>query len=189
LRDASDITVGELESVLANRRGDPIKLQSIIDTMKKGIELNDSDKEFIQKLVTPTGSPARTFPASTFPEKIFDNLVITTTPSIEGSKITEYLGIVSGQAIMGGNVFRDTIASVSDAFGGRSGVYETKFREAREHAFYDLALQAKRNGANAIVGVKIDHEMVRNDMMSVSVHGTAVKIVKEKKEVKSSKKN
>ena len=134
--------------------------------------------------------PPNSFPKTEKPdEEAIQKMLITTTPNVQGSKIVEYLGLVSGQAIMGGNIFRDTIAGVSDAIGGRSGVYETKFREAREYAIYDLSLEATTKGANAIVGVKIDHEMVRNDMMSVSVHGTAVKIVKEKKEVKPSKKN
>jgi len=177
LRDPSEVTVGELES-LSTHKGVPKTLQSIIDKKKKGIELNDSDKELIQKLITKGNTP------NTLPED-FEDLVITTTPNIEGSKIVEYLGLVSGQAIMGGNVFRDMIASVSDAIGGRSGLYESKFTEARENAIFDMEEQAIANGANAIVGVKIDHEMVRNDMMSVSVNGTAVKIVTGKKRSKT----
>jgi len=183
-----DISVEKLESLIAKKMGDPEKLQSLIDLKKKGKKFSDSDIIFLQHVVN-LKYPPNSFPKTEPDEEAIRNMLITTTHSVQGSKIVEYLGLVSSQTIMGGNVFRDKIASVSDAIGGRSGVYETKFREARETAIYEMALQATTKGANAIVGVKIDHEMVRNDMMSVSVHGTAVKIVKEKKEVKSSKKN
>lgn len=173
MRDPSEVTIGELESILATRKGVPTQLKSIIDKMKRGDKLNDSDKELVLTLITP-GNITNTLPED------FEDLVISTTPNIEGSKIIEYLGIVSGETIMGGNLFRDMIAGVSDAIGGRSGVYESKFREAKETAIYEMEEQAIANGANAIVGVKMDYEMVRNAMMMVSIHGTAVKIVQEK---------
>ncbi len=184
-----DVSVEKLKSLIAKKVGDPKKLQSLIDLKRNGKKFSDADVMFLEHVLS-LKYPPNSFPKTEKPdEEAIRNMLITTTPNVQGSKIVEYLGLVSGQAIMGGNVFRDMIASVSDAIGGRSGLYEEKFREAREHAIHDLAIQAITKGANAIVGVKIDHEMVRNDMMSVSVHGTAVKIVKEKEEVKPSKKN
>ena len=170
-----------IEKLRKEKKGNPVDLDGYKQILIEERKLHPSNLDYLKKLDGQIPSKQD--------QSKQDGLLITTTPNIEGSKIVEYLGIVSGQAIMGGNVFRDTIASVSDTFGGRSGVYETKFRQARENAFFDMEEQAMINGANAIVGVKIDHEMVRNDMMSVSVHGTAVKAVKEKKEIKSSKKN
>jgi len=170
-----------IEKLRKEKKGNPVDLDGYKQILIDERKLHPSNLNYLKKLDGQIESKQD--------QSKQDELLITTTPNIEGSKIVEYLGIVSGQAIMGGNIFRDTIASVSDAFGGRSGVYETKFREAREKAFFDMEEEAIEDGANAIVGVKIDHEMVRNDMMSVSVHGTAVKAVKEKKEIKSSKKN
>lgn len=175
-----------IEKLRKEKKGNPTDLDGYKQILIDEGKLHPSNLNYLKKL---DGQIPSKQDQSKQDQSKQDELLITTTPNIEGSKIVEYLGIVSGQAIMGGNIFRDTIASVSDAFGGRSGVYETKFREAREKAFFDMEEEAIEDGANAIVGVKIDHEMVRNDMMSVSVHGTAVKAVKEKKEIKSSKKN
>ncbi|MGG6311640.1 YbjQ family protein [Paenibacillus macerans] len=101
-------------------------------------------------------------------------MIITTTPTIEGSPIRQYLGIVTGEVIMGANVVRDFMASITDIVGGRSGAYENKLQEARDAAFAEMKEQASYLGATAIVGVDIDYEVVREGMLMVSVSGTAV---------------
>jgi uncharacterized protein YbjQ (UPF0145 family) len=101
---------------------------------------------------------------------------LTTTPTIEGRPILDYLGIVTGEAIMGANVVRDFLASITDIVGGRSGAYENKLRDARDIAIGEMVDQARRMGANAIVGIDIDYEVVREGMLMVAVSGTAVRI-------------
>lgn len=105
-------------------------------------------------------------------------MIMTTTPSIEGKKIKDYKGIVTGETIMGANIFRDFVASLTDIVGGRSGVYESKLAEARETALRELEESAKRLGANAVVGVDLDYEVLgaSNGMLMVSASGTAVVI-------------
>ena len=103
-------------------------------------------------------------------------MIITTSPNIEGKKIVEYIVIVSGEAVMGANILRDLLASIVDIVGGRSGQYEQKFQEAREFAVNDMEAEAEERGANAIIGVDIDYEMVGDSMMLVTASGTAVKI-------------
>lgn len=104
-------------------------------------------------------------------------MIVTTTPNIEGQRITEYLGVVTGEAILGANVIRDFFANIRDVVGGRSGAYEKVLRNAREEAFEEMQEIAADRGANAIVGVDIDYEVLgeTNGMMMVSVSGTAVK--------------
>jgi len=104
------------------------------------------------------------------------NMLITTTSIIEGKKIKNYLGIVAGEAIMGANVVRDIFASITDVIGGRSGAYESKLKEAREIAIEEMSEKAYKLGANAIVGVDIDYEVIRDGMLMVTVSGTAVRI-------------
>lgn len=103
-------------------------------------------------------------------------MIITTTGSIDGSDIREYKGVIAGEAVVGANIFRDMFASIRDVVGGRSGSYEKVLRKAREAAFEDMAEQAEDMGANAIVGVDIDYEILgqENGMLMVSVSGTAV---------------
>jgi uncharacterized protein YbjQ (UPF0145 family) len=104
-------------------------------------------------------------------------VLITTTPTVEGKPIREYLGVVSGETILGTNILRDIMAGLRDVVGGRSGAYEEKLREAREMALKELSEEAEKLGANAVVGAKIDYETVGNqNMMMVSASGTAVKI-------------
>lgn len=103
-------------------------------------------------------------------------IIITTTPTIEGRKILAYLGIVSGEAIMGANIVRDIFASITDIVGGRSGAYEEKLSQARKIALDEMASQARRLGANAVVGVDLDYEVVRDGMLMVTASGTAVTI-------------
>ncbi len=186
-----DVSVGELKSLLAKKMGDPKRLQLLINSRKEGKKFSESDMMFVEHLLS-LKFPPKTFPKTSsenITQEAIQDLVITTTPNIEGSKIEEYLEIVSGEAVMGANIVRDWFASVTDIIGGRSGQYEGKFREAKDIALDEMVEQAITYGANAVVGVTIDYEMVRESMMMVAVHGTAVKIVKEKNEVKTSKKN
>ncbi|WP_224553118.1 heavy metal-binding domain-containing protein [Pectobacterium versatile] len=103
---------------------------------------------------------------------------LSTTPSLEGFTVTEYCGVVTGEAILGANIFRDFFASIRDVVGGRSGAYEKELRKARQIAFKELQEQAEDLGANAIVGIDLDYETVGKDgsMLMVTVSGTAVKV-------------
>ncbi|MGA9254280.1 MAG: heavy metal-binding domain-containing protein [Roseobacter sp.] len=103
-------------------------------------------------------------------------MILTTTNSIEGHTITAYKGIVVGEAIMGANIVRDFFAGVTDIVGGRSGAYETKLKDARDEAMRELEERAAMMGANAVVGVDLDYEVVGDSMLMVSVSGTAVTI-------------
>jgi uncharacterized protein YbjQ (UPF0145 family) len=103
-------------------------------------------------------------------------LILTTTPSLEGKKITEYIGVVTGEAIMGANIFRDFFASITDIVGGRSAAYEKELGKARKVAMDEMAEQAKDLGGTAVVGIDLDYEVIRDGMLMVSVSGTAVKI-------------
>jgi uncharacterized protein YbjQ (UPF0145 family) len=103
-------------------------------------------------------------------------MIITTTPTVEGHPIEEYLGIVAGEAILGAHIGRDILASLTDIVGGRSAEYEGEVRKARSIATREMAAEAERKGGNAIVGVDIDYEVIRQGMLMVSVSGTAVKV-------------
>jgi len=101
-------------------------------------------------------------------------MIMTTTGSVEGKAIKEYLGIVTGETIMGTNVVRDFIASITDVVGGRSGQYESKLAEAKSIALGEMRDAAYRLGANAIVGIDLDYETIRDGMMMCVASGTAV---------------
>jgi uncharacterized protein YbjQ (UPF0145 family) len=103
-------------------------------------------------------------------------VTVTTTPSVEGKKITSYRGIVTGEAIMGANVFKDLFAGIRDIVGGRSATYERELRRAREIAIEEMKTSASEMGANAVVAVDIDYETVGGNasMLMVTVSGTAV---------------
>ena len=105
-------------------------------------------------------------------------MLIVTTPSIEGKSIVKYLGLVSGEAILGANIFKDFFASIRDIVGGRSAAYENELRKAKEIAINEMAEQATAMGANAIVGVDLDYETIQigsgGSMLMVSASGTAV---------------
>jgi len=105
-------------------------------------------------------------------------MIITTTPSIEGKRIIEYLGVVTSQTIIGANFFKDILAGLRDFFGGRSGAYERILDEAKTFAMSELVQRAKAMGADAVVGIDLDYETVgtNGSMLMVSVSGTAVKI-------------
>jgi uncharacterized protein YbjQ (UPF0145 family) len=102
-------------------------------------------------------------------------MIVTTTPSVEGYSIAEYKGIVTGEAILGANVFRDIFAGITDIIGGRSGAYEKSLAEARETALRELEERAAARGATAVVGVDLDYEVI-NNMLMVSASGTAVRL-------------
>lgn len=103
-------------------------------------------------------------------------MLVTTTPNVEGYRITQYYGLVTGETIMGANILRDFMASITDVIGGRSGTYENKLKEAREVATSEMTAQAQRMGANAVVGVDVDYEVIREGMLMVAVSGTAVRV-------------
>lgn len=105
-------------------------------------------------------------------------MIISTTPSLEGYRIEEYLGVVSGETIIGANVFKDFFASITDIVGGRSSAYERVLREAKATAMSEMEMQARAFGANAVVGIDLDYETIRDGMLMVTVSGTAVKILK-----------
>ena len=100
-------------------------------------------------------------------------MIVTTTPSIDGRRVVAYRGIVTGEAILGANIVRDLFASVTDIIGGRSGAYEQELAKARETALAEMQERAGQLGADAIVGVDLDYEVI-NSMMMVSASGTAV---------------
>lgn len=103
-------------------------------------------------------------------------MIVTTTNNIEGKSIRQYFGVVSGEAIMGANIVRDLFASITDIVGGRSAAYERKLAEAREVAIAEMCDDAQRKGANAVVGVDLDYEVIREGMLMVTASGTAVYI-------------
>ena len=105
-------------------------------------------------------------------------MTVSTTALIEGRPVRTYLGVVTGEVIVGANVFKDLFAGIRDFVGGRSGAYESTLRKAREQAFDELEHEARRLGADAVVAVDIDYEVVGDSgsMLMVSVSGTAVKL-------------
>jgi uncharacterized protein YbjQ (UPF0145 family) len=105
-------------------------------------------------------------------------VLITTTPSVEGRPVADYLGVVVGEAILGANIFKDIFGAVRDIVGGRAGAYEKEMQKAREVAFREVEDKAQALGADAVVGVDIDYEVVgaNGGMMMVSVSGTAVRL-------------
>ncbi|MGZ0085424.1 YbjQ family protein [Caldibacillus thermoamylovorans] len=103
-------------------------------------------------------------------------MIVTTTNNIQGKEIEEYLGIVAGEVILGANVIRDFLASITDIIGGRSGTYESKLAQGREMAIKEMVNQARSLGANAVIGVDLDFETLRDGMMMCIATGTAVRL-------------
>ena len=105
-------------------------------------------------------------------------MILTTTPTLEGQPIKQYLGIVTGETIIGANAIKDFMAGLTDFFGGRSSTYEKVLIEAKESALAELQQRAAQKGANAIVGIGLDYETVgaNGGMLMVTVSGTAVVI-------------
>jgi len=105
-------------------------------------------------------------------------MIVTTTPTVEGRPVRDYLGVVTGEAIIGANMFRDLFASIRDIVGGRAGSYERVLKDARQQAIAELQEEAARLGANAVVGVDLDYEVIGDtgSMLMVSASGTAVRL-------------
>lgn len=105
-------------------------------------------------------------------------MIVSTTNTLEGKKITAYLGIVTGEAILGANLFKDLFAGIRDIVGGRSAAYEDELRKAREIAMQEMEQKAAALGANAVIGIDIDYETVgaQGGMLMVSISGSAVSI-------------
>jgi uncharacterized protein YbjQ (UPF0145 family) len=105
-------------------------------------------------------------------------MLVTTTPTIEGKKIVRYFGLVTGEAILGANIFKDFFAGIRDIVGGRSAAYENELRQAKEIAIEEMKEQAKALNANAVIGVDLDYETIQvgqtGGMLMVSANGTAV---------------
>ncbi|MEQ9425979.1 MAG: heavy metal-binding domain-containing protein [Cyclobacteriaceae bacterium] len=105
-------------------------------------------------------------------------MILTTTHTIEGKQVSQYLGIVAGEAIIGANLFKDVFASITDVVGGRSSSYERVLVEAKDNALQELEMRAKAMGADAVIGVDLDYETIGSSgsMLMVSANGTAVKL-------------
>ncbi len=105
-------------------------------------------------------------------------IIVSTTPTLEGRPIQDYLGIVTGEVIVGANLFRDVLANVRDVLGGRSGSYERILSDARQQAIEELQAACAERGGNAVVGIDLDYEVIgaNGSMLMVSASGTAVKI-------------
>ena len=105
-------------------------------------------------------------------------MIVVTTPSLEGRRITRYIGLVSGEAILGANIFRDFFAGIRDIVGGRSAAYEQELRKAKTIALEEMQAEAEQLGGNAVVGVDLDYETIQmgsgGGMLMVSASGTAV---------------
>ena len=105
-------------------------------------------------------------------------MLVLTTPNIEGQKIVKYIGLVSGEAILGANIFKDFFAGIRDIVGGRSAAYENELRKAKDIAIEEMKEQARTLGANAVVGVDLDYETIGigsgGNMLMVSASGTAI---------------
>jgi uncharacterized protein YbjQ (UPF0145 family) len=107
-------------------------------------------------------------------------MLIVTTPQLDGQPVRRYLGLVSGEAILGANIFRDLFAGIRDIVGGRSAAYETELRRAKQIALDEMTQQARELGANAVLGVDLDYETIQvgqgGGMLMVSASGTAVQV-------------
>lgn len=105
-------------------------------------------------------------------------MLILTTPNIEGKKIVKYLGLVSGEAILGANIFKDFFAGIRDVVGGRSAAYENELRQAKNIAIQEMIEEAENLGGNAVIGVDLDYETIQvgqaGGMLMVSANGTAI---------------
>jgi uncharacterized protein YbjQ (UPF0145 family) len=103
-------------------------------------------------------------------------MIMTTTNTVDGYKVVDYLGIVTGEAIMGANVFKDVFASIRDVVGGRSASYEKELNRARSIALQEMQANASGMGAEAVIGIDLDYEVIREGMLMVSASGTAVRL-------------
>ncbi|MBX7150111.1 heavy metal-binding domain-containing protein [bacterium] len=101
-------------------------------------------------------------------------MLVLTTNTIEGKRIVKYFGLVSGEAILGANIFKDFFAGIRDIVGGRSAAYEEELRKAKEIAVKEMEEQARAMGANAVIGIDLDYETIGQSMLMVSASGTAI---------------
>ncbi len=103
-------------------------------------------------------------------------MLLTTTPTVQGHEIKQYMGVVTGETIIGANFVKDFCASLTDFFGGRSGTYENVLREAKDSALKEMSERAQQMGANAVVGIDLDYETIgaQGSMLMVTCSGTAV---------------
>lgn len=102
-------------------------------------------------------------------------MLITTTSTLQGKEIEQYIGLVSGESVIGANIIKDFMAGIRDIVGGRSGSYERVLREAKEDAIHEMTAQATSLGANAVIGVDLDYETIGGTMLMVTAAGTAVR--------------
>lgn len=114
--------------------------------------------------------------SKTYSSSYINDMIITTTPNVEGKKVVQYLGLVTGEAIIGANFIKDIFASIRDIVGGRAGSYEEGLREAKNIALAEMQDYARKLGANAVIGVDLDFETIGSNgsMLMVSASGTAV---------------
>jgi uncharacterized protein YbjQ (UPF0145 family) len=108
-------------------------------------------------------------------------MIVTTTDSVDGAQVAQYLGVVSGDAVLGTNIFKDLFAAVRDVVGGRAGAYEKVLQEGKDLALADMTERARALGADAVVGVDLDYEVIGGDnktLLMISVNGTAVKLAR-----------
>lgn len=105
-------------------------------------------------------------------------MIVTTTPTVEGRQVADYLGVVTGEAIIGANVLKDILAAVRDVIGGHAGSYEDALRRAREEALREMIREAESRGADAVLGMDLDYEVlgVKSGMLMVTCAGTAVRL-------------
>ncbi len=105
-------------------------------------------------------------------------MIVSTTDNVPNKEVSEIMGIVAGEAVLGANIFRDFLASIRDIVGGRAGAYQNVFRDARHHALQDMIEEARTLGADAVIGVDIDYEVIgeKGTILMVSSNGTAVKL-------------
>lgn len=105
-------------------------------------------------------------------------MLVVTTPTVEGKRVTQYFGIVSGEAILGANIFQDFFAGIRDIVGGRSAAYERELKKAKDIAIAEMVQQARTLGGNAVLGVDLDYETIgaNGSMLMVSASGTAVQV-------------
>ena len=103
-------------------------------------------------------------------------MIVTTTDTVDGKRVTAYLGVISADVVMGSNAIRDFFASVRDWVGGRAGSYEKVLASARREAVEELAEKAAKLGADAVIGVDLDYQSVGGTMLMVAANGTAVKL-------------
>lgn len=107
-------------------------------------------------------------------------MILTTTSTVDGYRVAEFCGIATGEAVMGTNIFKEIMGNFTDVVGGRSGTYEKQFREARRVALESVVKQAREAGANAVIGIDVDYEVLgkENGMLMVAASGTAVRVEK-----------